>query len=231
MGQEMGGQEEQKMLKLKVHKNWCDLVRLRLLSVMKIGSLARWDCRHSVGELQLQPLMIHRFGFVVQELQAPEASSFEGASTCAPVQWAQETVTWSALCAFWLRSDCFQFLVPFQRRSRLASLLRTQALESELWEPEVVMVGHGQGRTMMLCRETDYHHLVVRLSQIGVAMLGIHVGWPLRDGVVASYVRQIDHRRRGNQDRGLDDPRQTATRAPNGVNWPDSYSAVASAGP
>ncbi len=55
MDQEMGDQEERQMLKLRVHINLYNSVRLRLLSVMKIRSLAQWDCRRSVGDSKLQP--------------------------------------------------------------------------------------------------------------------------------------------------------------------------------
>jgi hypothetical protein len=93
------------------------------------------------------------------------------------------------------------------------------------------MVGHDQDRTGMLCRGTDCHHLVAQRLQSGVAKPGIHAGWPPRDDAVASHVRQIDRRRRGNQDRDSDGPRQTARLVPNVENWFESDSAVVSAAP
>lgn len=91
------------------------------------------------------------------------------------------------------------------------------------------MVGHGQDRTGMLCRETGCHHLVAQRLQSGVARLGIRAGWPPRDGAVASHVPQIDRHRMGNQDRDSGDPRQIARLVPNVENLSEFDSAVVSA--
>lgn len=217
------------MSKLKVHMN--DSVRLRLPSIATIGSLARWNYHCSVVQWSSQLWMIPHFEFAVREPRAPVASSFEDASTCARVLWARGTATWLALCASWLHSGCFRSPAPSRRRSKPASPPATRALVSELEEPEVGMVGHGQDRTGMLYRETDCHHLVAQRLQSGVARLEIRAGWPPRDDVVAARVRQIDRHRKGNQDRDSDDPRQIARLVPSVENSSESDSVVVSAGP
>jgi hypothetical protein len=90
------------------------------------------------------------------------------------------------------------------------------------------MVGHGQDRTEMRCRGTGCLRLVVRLSQSGVAMLGIRAGLPLRDGVVAAYVQQIDRHQKENRGRDSDDPKQTATHGPSVESLPDFEPGAAS---
>lgn len=85
------------MSTLKVHMN--DSVRLRPPSIVMTGSLVRWDCHHLVVHWNSQLWMIHHFEFAEHELQAPAASSFEDASTCALVPWVPGKATWSALCA------------------------------------------------------------------------------------------------------------------------------------
>lgn len=118
----------------------------------------------------------------------------------------------------------------FQKRSKHASLLKTRAEVSELWEPGGVRAGGVQCRTKVLRRENDFHHPVVPQPQIDVAMPEIRVGWPPRGDVVASCARQTDRRRMGNPNRGSNCPTQTARPGPNGESLPDFDFADASAG-
>lgn len=174
--------------------------------------------------------MIHHFDFVGLEQRAPAAFLSEDALTCAEAQWARGMATWWALFAFWQHWGYSLFRALFQKRSKLASLLKTQAEVSGLWGPGGVRAGLVQCRTKVLRRENDFHHPVVPRPQNDVAMPEIRVGWPLRGDAVASYARQTDHRRMGNPNRDSNCPTQTARPGPNAESLPGFDFADASAG-